>query len=666
MKKLFALFLLSLTLIASPSWAQKVTDLPPATLPLAGPELLSILQPGNTSGTTSQVTAAAVASAAGEFYVKAYGAKCDGMILYTGVRTTSGSNIISSDVYNFTSADIGKHVSILGPAAINQSGVSSTPFPNTFVGTITGISGISAVLSGTVGFTEPNGGANYQGAALRMYLTDDTTAIQNTLNAANASSNLSNNLFGTTVRFPRGVCAAGALTFYSGENIIGAGKGNSVVMLKNGANTDLFRGFVVAVNSSPSPSTPQYSVTNFSFQDIQLDGNRSANTGSNEGTYGDGTGDGIRAWAANAYFHNIAVNFFAADGIYTAWDNGAGSPCTWNGSLCINGNPDGMESWWDTIDTFYNAGYGVVYGGPTDSNMNAIIAAYNGIGGLLIGLPGGTGGVIHNISNSHTYANGLYGYYVNIPYSTFTDDEAEGNVSGGAGWDCQATCALVNSYTANIGSSVGMITGSGAVLNLTNSFLSNVTLGNSSSSAVNSIINSGVGTINAGAGSTLTPAVSVVQNNGTNPIWSYPTTSTNGPFQIINSNSYIDIYANNSHQVAIGTSTPQASLDDDSGEFLVRGGTAPTIGGGACGTSPTISGADSSFTLLMGSGTLTSCVVNFGSTWATAPKVCDLQPTNAAAGAPGTTGAYVSAISTTQLTITGANLTSASYGVHCY
>lgn len=109
---------------------------------------------------------------------------------------------------------------------------------------------------------------------------------------------------------------------------------------------------------------------------------------------------------------------------------------------------------------------------------------------------------------------------------------------------------------------------------------------------------------------------------------------------------------------------PQASLDVQGGQFLVRGGTAPSIS--SCGTTPSISGADSSFTLTMGSGTLTSCVINFGTTWATAPKVCQLQPTNATAAAQQTTGAYVSAISTTQLTITGLNLTSAAYGVHCY
>ena len=100
------------------------------------------------------------------------------------------------------------------------------------------------------------------------------------------------------------------------------------------------------------------------------------------------------------------------------------------------------------------------------------------------------------------------------------------------------------------------------------------------------------------------------------------------------------------------------------GKLKVTGGTAPTIS--SCGTSPSISGADSSFNVTMGGGTLTSCVINFGTTWPTAPAVCDIPPTNATAAAQATTGAYVSAISTTQVTIAGLNLTGASYGVHCH
>ena len=77
-----------------------------------------------------------------------------------------------------------------------------------------------------------------------------------------------------------------------------------------------------------------------------------------------------------------------------------------------------------------------------------------------------------------------------------------------------------------------------------------------------------------------------------------------------------------------------AMVEATRGKLKVTGGTAPTIS--SCGTSPAISGSDSSFNVTMGSGTLTSCVINFGSAWATAPAVCDLQPTNATAAAQNT------------------------------
>jgi hypothetical protein len=119
----------------------------------------------------------------------------------------------------------------------------------------------------------------------------------------------------------------------------------------------------------------------------------------------------------------------------------------------------------------------------------------------------------------------------------------------------------------------------------------------------------------------------------------------------------------NSGNVGIGTTAPSGLLDVYGGHMLTRGGTAPTIS--ACGTSPSISGSDNSFKVTAGTGGLTACVINFGVTWTTAPNACVAFPANATAAATGTTGAYVSAISTTQMTITGANLTSAAYYVHC-
>jgi hypothetical protein len=115
--------------------------------------------------------------------------------------------------------------------------------------------------------------------------------------------------------------------------------------------------------------------------------------------------------------------------------------------------------------------------------------------------------------------------------------------------------------------------------------------------------------------------------------------------------------------LGLSTTSPQAGLDNNTGSFLIRGGTAPTIS--SCGTSPSVAGAGSSHKLTIGTGTVTACTVNLGATYSTAPNACTLTPGNATAAAWGTTGAYVSAISTTQYTIAGANLTSAIYYVTC-
>lgn len=92
-------------------------------------------------------------------------------------------------------------------------------------------------------------------------------------------------------------------------------------------------------------------------------------------------------------------------------------------------------------------------------------------------------------------------------------------------------------------------------------------------------------------------------------------------------------------------------------------GTAPTIN--ACGTSPSIDGTDNAISLTMGSGTLTECTINFATPWPVVPK-CVFSPTNATAAAQGTTVARISAKTTSLLTFTGSNLTSASYDIICW
>jgi hypothetical protein len=93
--------------------------------------------------------------------------------------------------------------------------------------------------------------------------------------------------------------------------------------------------------------------------------------------------------------------------------------------------------------------------------------------------------------------------------------------------------------------------------------------------------------------------------------------------------------------------------------------TAPTIASGACGaaTNGTVTGGnDMSFTFSIGAAATSACTVTFAGTWATAPKSCHLQPTNAAALVA---GMYQSAISATAVTFTGTTEANTTWAAKC-
>ena len=173
----------------------------------------------------------------------------------------------------------------------------------------------------------------------------------------------------------------------------------------------------------------------------------------------------------------------------------------------------------------------------------------------------------------------------------------------------------------------------------------------------------GTGTLTTGSGNIL-----INGDNGSVGVVDTPTSSTSNFLNIGNTLFATGVgtgsVAAPAGSVGILTTAPAAALHDAGGKFLVTGGTAPVIN--SCGTASAVTGADSSFNLTVGTGATTSCSISFGTAWTTAPAVCTLQPTNAAAAAQATTGAYVSAISTTTLTLTGIALANATYGVHCY
>ncbi len=98
----------------------------------------------------------------------------------------------------------------------------------------------------------------------------------------------------------------------------------------------------------------------------------------------------------------------------------------------------------------------------------------------------------------------------------------------------------------------------------------------------------------------------------------------------------------NSGSVGIDTVTPVAPLDVHG--HVANSGSAASLG--ACGTSPTMAGNDTRGTVTMGTGTVTSCVVNFNATFTTAPICVATWNTSAS-----TIGMAVSS-STSALTVT--------------
>lgn len=116
------------------------------------------------------------------FNVKSYGAKGNGKTLYDGA-ITSGTPDFTSATASFTSSDVGKVITIIGAGGTNID-LTTT---------------ISAYVSATAVTLANNASATVSSAGF-TYGTDDTSAIQSTVDAIYASTNQSGIAF-----FPQGI-----------------------------------------------------------------------------------------------------------------------------------------------------------------------------------------------------------------------------------------------------------------------------------------------------------------------------------------------------------------------------------------------------------------------------------------------------------------------------
>lgn len=297
-----------------------------------------------------------------EYLVTNYGAKCDGNIVYGGVTVSTGSTTVSTTAHTFTAADVGSTVTLWIPPFNSFTSSALTAYTST----ISSVSGGNAILAGTPSFSST-------AAGMLWYHTVDTVAITAAQTAAHAAG-------GGVIKYPPGVCVTGGpITFYSNTRQEGVTTGGSTIALANGSNSDLFVGEGYNTFSGHGDIMAG-GVHDFSFEHLQLFGNRAANTGSvsNAGIRNIGTGNAIRVFGYQFTTDDLLLNYWASDGWYSEWAAFAGNPIDANNNI---GLADMLAHPHD-IKAFYNAGYGMVWAGPHDALVSFITTASNGLGGF--------------------------------------------------------------------------------------------------------------------------------------------------------------------------------------------------------------------------------------------------------------------------------------------
>ena len=126
----------------------------------------------------------------------------------------------------------------------------------------------------------------------------------------------------------------------------------------------------------------------------------------------------------------------------------------------------------------------------------------------------------------------------------------------------------------------------------------------------------------------------------------------------------------NAVHFVVNSGATDAGTIDTTAHWRIGGATGtPSIANNACGSTSqgtvTAGSNDHTGKVTVGTALVTSCAISFATTYAAAPVACLLSPANATGALWNTTGAYVSAISTTSFTITGLALAGASFYFHC-
>lgn len=250
MKKLFLWALI--VLFSSPSFAQVATlsDLSNGGLYNSTTDTLVGIRNGTTDLQMSL-------NSLGNFNVKDYGAKCNGVIL-TDITTTNGSPNISSTSSTFTSSMVGYPI-VISSGSNNLLTIAR--------GTITSVSGNTAVMSA-------NATANATANARATFGFDDTSAIQSSINAANPVDSCTSSCTwqyrtNGTVVLPQGICMVTSPLLIR-TNVSFNGQGDFSSTLKWASTHAMgtgYEGLFVGLNANGS--TRIY--TNNKFSNFELD-----------------------------------------------------------------------------------------------------------------------------------------------------------------------------------------------------------------------------------------------------------------------------------------------------------------------------------------------------------------------------------------------------------
>lgn len=238
--------------------------------------------------------------------------------------------------------------------------------------------------------------------------TDDTTAIQNAINAANVAG-------GGIVFFPPGTYISTLLTLHSKVHLIGAGITATVLKLKNTTNTSFLQTNSFATLTGGNTTGGEF---NFSIQNLTVDGNRANQTG-------DATKAAIQIYGYGYILHNLRVHDSLGVGIYSEWSTSAADP----------GN-DAMEAHCSNIKVHHCYSHGVQFRGPHDSMFVNLTTCENGQGGTGGGIKVESAGTYAadgtQWSNVHSWGTTQdWGLSCASPSQLFTNFQFEGGTSGG-------------------------------------------------------------------------------------------------------------------------------------------------------------------------------------------------------------------------------------------